>query len=61
MPLPPFAAALNTRTPLLKEFGDNALLLYALEMRFGIDDIMTVSATVLTDGPPGQEVRPDLH
>jgi hypothetical protein len=47
----PFLAALNSRTSLVDQFGHNALLLYALEMRFGIDDIMTVGATAITDGP----------
>ncbi|HSH61665.1 MAG TPA: AIPR family protein [Acidimicrobiales bacterium] len=51
MPNLPFLAALNSRTSLVDQFGQNALLLYALEMRFGIDDIMTVGATAITDGP----------
>jgi hypothetical protein len=33
----------------LAKFGPNALLLYALELQFGIDDIVTVAATALTD------------
>ncbi|NJO78555.1 MAG: hypothetical protein HC827_08515 [Cyanobacteria bacterium RM1_2_2] len=34
----------------LKQYGSNALLLFALEMRFGIEDIHTVAADALTDG-----------
>ena len=34
----------------LKRYGNNALLLFALEMRFGIEDIHTVAADALTDG-----------
>lgn len=34
----------------LKRYGSNALLLFALEMRFGIEDIHTVAADALTDG-----------
>lgn len=33
----------------LKIYGDNALLLFALEMRFRIDDIHSVAITALTD------------
>ncbi len=32
------------------QFGDNALLLFALEARFSIVDIVTEAATCLTDG-----------
>jgi hypothetical protein len=34
----------------LSQFGANSLLLFALELRFGIDDIATVAATAITDG-----------
>lgn len=34
----------------LKEFEPNGLLLYALELRFGLDDIRSVAATAITDG-----------
>lgn len=47
----PALAAFRTRESLTSNFGDNALLLYALEMRFAIDDIETAAATSLTDGP----------
>src|SRR5690606_26320044 len=34
----------------LTQFGTNALLLYALQLRFGIEDIIEVAATSLVDG-----------
>ena len=34
----------------LTAFGDNSLLLYALELKFAIEDINTVAAECLTDG-----------
>ena len=34
----------------LQQFAHNGLLLFALELRFGIDDIAAVAATALTDG-----------
>lgn len=34
----------------LTKYGDNALLLYALQLRFGIEDIDSVAADALTDG-----------
>jgi hypothetical protein len=43
--------AFQSREALRHQYGDNALLLYALEMRFGIDDVDTVAAACLTDGP----------
>jgi hypothetical protein len=42
--------ALGSRDSLLANFAENALLLFALEMRFGIDDIETAAVTCLTDG-----------
>lgn len=39
----------------LAHFGSNALLLYALQLRFDIDDIMTVAATALTDDSKDQK------
>ncbi|MFT7475367.1 MAG: integrase [Verrucomicrobiales bacterium] len=50
----PISAALeafHTRESLITQFGDNALLLFALEMRFAIDDIETSASSCLTDGP----------
>jgi hypothetical protein len=41
--------ALKARTD-LRLFGDNARLLFALETRFRLDDILTVAANSLTDG-----------
>lgn len=34
----------------LKEYGDNALLMYALELKYNIDDIRAVAVQALTDG-----------
>ncbi|TVZ15481.1 AIPR family protein [Maribacter sp. MAR_2009_72] len=34
----------------LKQFESNALLLYSLQLRYGIEDIMEVAATALVDG-----------
>jgi hypothetical protein len=42
--------ALSSRDD-LKTFGRNARLLFALETRFRLDDIATVAANALTDGP----------
>lgn len=39
----------------LAQFGSSGLLLYALELRFGIDDIVTVAATALTDDTRDQK------
>lgn len=47
----PALEAFQNREALRTRYGDNALLLYALEMRFGIDDIDTAAASSLTDGP----------
>ena len=38
------------RKKLEKDYGDNALLLYALQLRFDIEDIDSVAADALTDG-----------
>ena len=45
-----YQAALRTRTDLNK-YGDNALLLFALQLRFEIEDIDTVATNSLTDSP----------
>jgi hypothetical protein len=34
----------------LEQYGDNALLLYALELKYNIDDIRSVAVQALTDG-----------
>jgi hypothetical protein len=41
--------ALAARTELTDRFGPNGLLLYALEMRFGIEDIVNEATNCLTD------------
>src|ERR1035437_9563683 len=50
VPTEPVLVSLDGRLPLKDRFGENALLLYALEMRFGIDDIMTAGESSITDG-----------
>lgn len=47
----PSLEAFQNREALSDQYGDNALLLFALEMRFAIDDIDTAAASSLTDGP----------
>lgn len=44
-----FLKAFETRDN-LKEYGDNALLLFALEVKYNIDDIRSVAVQALTDG-----------
>ncbi len=34
----------------LEKYGQNALMLWALQIRYGIDDVDTFAATCLTDG-----------
>lgn len=38
------------RKELKEKYGDNSLLLYALQLRFDIDDVMSVASEALTDG-----------
>lgn len=38
------------RTELKTKYGDNSLMLYALQLRFDINDIMAVASEALTDG-----------
>src|SRR6185437_2114394 len=45
----PWVAAFNARTD-LAEFEDNALGLFALAIRFNLDDLATVAADSITDG-----------
>ena len=45
-----FLKDFNGRKKLKEEYGDNALLLYALQLRFDIEDIDSVAADALTDG-----------
>ena len=48
----------NNRTNLIDTYGNNALLLYALEMRYEIPDIIAVANEALTDG--GDDKKCDL-
>ena len=45
-----FLKEFRGRKDLEKSYGDNALLLYALQLRFDIEDIDSVAAEALTDG-----------
>lgn len=47
--IPTHQAALESRTDLMK-YGDNALLLFTLQLRFEIEDIDVVATNSLTDG-----------
>ncbi len=40
----------NSREDLKTVYGDNALLLYALQLRFDIEDIISIASVALTDG-----------
>lgn len=46
----------NRREALKENFNSNALMLYALELRFGIDDIFDVAVDSLTDGSDDKNV-----
>lgn len=46
----PFLKDFNGREKLQNDYGNNALLLYALQLRFDIEDIDSVAADALTDG-----------
>ena len=48
----------NGRTKLKNDYKENALLLYALQLRFDIEDIDSVAADALTDG--GNDKKCDL-
>lgn len=48
----------GSRSTLLNTYGNNALLLYALELRFEIADIFSVAGDALTDG--GEDKKCDL-
>jgi len=48
-------SAFQARTD-LKRFGDNALGLFALALRFGLDDLGTAAAESLTDGADDKKV-----
>lgn len=42
----------------LKQYGDNALGLFSLALRFGVDDLITVAANSITDG--GDDKKCDI-
>ena len=46
------------RTDLTTQYGNNALLLYALQLRFELSDIVSVASDALTDG--GNDKKCDL-
>lgn len=48
----------TARTDLIDNYGNNALLLYALQLRFEISDIVSVASDALTDG--GNDKKCDL-
>jgi hypothetical protein len=45
-----FEYVYEAREDLKNMYGDNSLMLYALQLRFDIDDIMSVASDALTDG-----------
>lgn len=45
-----FLSDYEGRAELKGKYGDNSLMLYALQLRFDIDDIISVSSEALTDG-----------
>jgi len=45
-----FLSDYEGRDELKDKYGDNSLMLYALQLRFDIDDIISVSSEALTDG-----------
>jgi len=45
-----YEAAFNARADLKNRYGDNALLLFTLQLRFAIEDIDDVATNSLTDG-----------
>ncbi len=53
----PFWDAFNARTDLAK-YREDALLLFALQLRFGIEDMDVVASTSLTEG--GEDKKADL-
>ena len=53
-----YLADFNARLDLINEYHHNALLLYALQLKFEISDIMSVASDALTDG--GNDKKCDL-
>lgn len=45
-----FLSDYEGRNELKEKYGNNSLMLYALQLRFDIDDIMSVASEALTDG-----------
>ena len=48
----------TSRSDLSEKYGNNSLMLYALQLRFNIDDIHSVASDSLTDG--GDDKKCDL-
>ena len=48
----------NSREDLISRYGNNSLMLYALQLRFDISDIVSVASDALTDG--GNDKKCDL-
>lgn len=48
----------SSRSDLIEKYGNNSLLLYVLQLRFNIDDIVSVASDSLTDG--GDDKKCDL-
>lgn len=53
-----YIADFQARADLIAQYGNNALLLYALQLRFEISDIISVASDALTDG--GNDKKCDL-
>lgn len=53
-----YVADFQARSDLTAQYGNNALLLYALQLRFEISDIISVASDALTDG--GNDKKCDL-
>ena len=51
-----FLKDFNGRYELKNKYKDNALLLYALQLRFDIEDIDAIAADALTDGADDKNV-----
>lgn len=45
-----YIADFQARTDLVSRYGNNALILYALQLRFDILDIISIASDALTDG-----------
>ena len=58
-----YIADFQARSDLTAQYGNNALLLYALQLRFEISDIISVASDALTDGGNDKifEICPNFH